>query len=753
MTDEINILILEDFEPDAELIAREIRKAGVHFRATRVDTREEYICELENNPPEIIISDYSFPSFDGPTALRIAKEYYPDTPFIFVSGTLGEEAAISTLRNGATDYVLKGKIGRLGPAVLRALQEAEDRRKAREAEEALRRSEEKYRVLFNNLNDMVFVHKVVEGSQLSNIIEVNDSTSMVLGYSREELLNMKPRDIGQYDDPVDPVIIDQVKRSGHGSFTGNLVAKDGHLIPVEMNYHEFELGEHKVSLSIARDITKRKQDEEALRKSELEKNTILQTVSELITYQDTEHRIIWANRAICEYYGVLPEEIAGRKCYDIVQGRKEPCSACPIRRSMKSGLVEEEIITNCDGRVMTVRAYPVMDDDSNVTGVVEVASDITYEIEGQKRDRLAASVFENTSDAIVVVNNLGIIESVNPAFLELSGYTQQELTGQNYTIIDFKPIDANIGIDDIRINMEQNGRWNEEIYQRHFDGHLIPASVSISTIKNDDGIPIQYVAILRDITERYKMQHEKEKIQKNTARMERIASIAAMSAGVVHEIAQPVNAIKIIADGMLLCKEMGKELEQDEVMENLQGVSKQVQRIEGIIQHMRSLASASERVDCMPCNINVAFDSAHSMVERRIKSHAIRVEKSLAPDLPEILGHENRLEEIIINLLDNAVHALDVTKEPDKIIFCSTRLENEQVVLEISDNGPGIDDSLMASIFEPFFTTKSAGGMGLGLSIVQSLVTKYGGQINAFKNELGGATFQIRFPIIQTEGD
>ncbi|MGE5405226.1 MAG: ATP-binding protein, partial [Candidatus Saccharibacteria bacterium] len=312
---------------------------------------------------------------------------------------------------------------------------------------------------------------------------------------------------------------------------------------------------------------------------------------------------------------------------------------------------------------------------------------------------------------------------------------------------------ANVTVEDIGNNMIINGKWMGEVYQRHYDGHLIPASASISTIKDDSGKPVQYVAILRDITERYKMQQEKEKIQKNTARMERIASIAAMSAGVVHEIAQPVNAIKIISDGMLICNEMGQDLDTKEVMENLQGISKQVLRIESIIQHMRSLASTSERVDCMPCSINAAFESAYSMMERRIKSHSIRVEKSLADNLPSILAHENRLEEIIINLLDNAVHALDNAQEADKIVFCSTRLENELVVLEISDTGSGIDETLLATVFEPFFTTKAGGGMGLGLSIVQSLVTRYGGQINAFNNELGGATFQIRFPILQTVGD
>jgi two-component system, cell cycle sensor histidine kinase and response regulator CckA len=126
---EIRVLILEDNPADAELLERELRKAGFAFVASRVDTREAYERELDEGKPDIVFSDYAMPSFDGMTALRLLRDRTQETPFLFVSGFIGEERAIEALRDGATDYVLKDRMGRLAPAVRRALRET-----AREAE-------------------------------------------------------------------------------------------------------------------------------------------------------------------------------------------------------------------------------------------------------------------------------------------------------------------------------------------------------------------------------------------------------------------------------------------------------------------------------------------------------------------------------------------------------------------------------------------------------------------------------------------
>jgi len=139
-TDELHVLMLEDVATDADLIQRELDREGFDFEARRVTTRDAFVQALSAFGPDIILVDYSLPSFDGMAALELVQDRRPHVPVVFVSGAIGEERAIETLKQGATDYVLKDQLSRLGPAVRRALREAEERRARREAEEALRRA-------------------------------------------------------------------------------------------------------------------------------------------------------------------------------------------------------------------------------------------------------------------------------------------------------------------------------------------------------------------------------------------------------------------------------------------------------------------------------------------------------------------------------------------------------------------------------------------------------------------------------------
>src|SRR6185369_9891650 len=142
MKNETHILMLEDDAADAELTRFALKNGGLNFSLSRVETRDEYITELEKRRPTLILSDYSLPGFNGHDALEIAQKICPETPFIFVTGTMGEEVAIETLKSGATDYVLKTRLSRLTPAVHRALREARERAERRHAQEKLRESHE-----------------------------------------------------------------------------------------------------------------------------------------------------------------------------------------------------------------------------------------------------------------------------------------------------------------------------------------------------------------------------------------------------------------------------------------------------------------------------------------------------------------------------------------------------------------------------------------------------------------------------------
>jgi signal transduction histidine kinase len=166
--------MLEDNAADAELTQYALRQGGLSFSMARVETKDQYIRHLEQHAPELILSDYSLPGFDGHTALNIALQTCPDTPFIFVTGTMGEEVAIETLKGGATDYVLKSRLSRLMPAVNRALRETHERGERRRAEEQLRESHEQLRAL------SAYLQSVREEERIRIAREVHDELGQAL---------------------------------------------------------------------------------------------------------------------------------------------------------------------------------------------------------------------------------------------------------------------------------------------------------------------------------------------------------------------------------------------------------------------------------------------------------------------------------------------------------------------------------------------------------------------------------------------
>jgi PAS domain S-box-containing protein len=180
----IHVLHLEDSPLDAELILASLADGGIVCATVRVDTRPAFLGALRSGPVDLILADYSLPSFDGIAALHLARDLMPEVPFIFVSGALGEELAIETLKNGATDYVLKHRLERLAPAVLRALRESRERADRLKAQEALRESEERFRLLVESTDDYAIISLDPDGS----VVSWNPGAERTLGYTTEEIV-------------------------------------------------------------------------------------------------------------------------------------------------------------------------------------------------------------------------------------------------------------------------------------------------------------------------------------------------------------------------------------------------------------------------------------------------------------------------------------------------------------------------------------------------------------------------------------
>ncbi|MGH9843145.1 MAG: sigma 54-interacting transcriptional regulator, partial [Blastocatellia bacterium] len=191
---ELRILILEDVAAHAELMERELRKAEMVFSARRVATRAAFLAALGDFSPDLILADYALPSFDGIAALSIAREQCPAVPFVFVSGAIGEELAIETLKQGATDYVLKQRLARLAPAARRALREAEERAARRQAEDALRKAHDdleswsKERTALLEINNAI----VTNLDRPSLFRSITQSLGRILPFDRAALLLYQP---------------------------------------------------------------------------------------------------------------------------------------------------------------------------------------------------------------------------------------------------------------------------------------------------------------------------------------------------------------------------------------------------------------------------------------------------------------------------------------------------------------------------------------------------------------------------------
>jgi signal transduction histidine kinase len=186
-TKEIRILMLEDSLEDAQLVKFALREGGLDFSLKRVESKGQYLRALENEPPDLILLDYALPSFDGLSALHMAQEKYPQIPFIFVTGTLGEEVVIEMLKSGATDYVLKTRLSRLVPAVRRALRETRERMERKKAEEKLRKSHEQLRAL------SVYLQYVREDERIRISRQVHDELGQALTGLKMDLYWMSTR--------------------------------------------------------------------------------------------------------------------------------------------------------------------------------------------------------------------------------------------------------------------------------------------------------------------------------------------------------------------------------------------------------------------------------------------------------------------------------------------------------------------------------------------------------------------------------
>ena len=247
---------MEDNTQDRELVADSLTAEGVACEITYAKTKAEFHAAVVQRDIDLIICDYTLPSYSGTEALTEARQAHPDTPFIFVSGTIGEERAVESLRLGATDYVLKDRLERLSPVVQRALHQARMQRQQRQAEDSMRTSEHKYRKVFESLGDAAFLLCVETGK----IIDTNPQAETLLGRTRGEILGwsegqLYPPEGGDSPGCQPMACVCETR----GGCEARVLRKDGSEVPVQVCVSRLELYGRWFYLALFRDLTERKQ--------------------------------------------------------------------------------------------------------------------------------------------------------------------------------------------------------------------------------------------------------------------------------------------------------------------------------------------------------------------------------------------------------------------------------------------------------------------------------------------------------------
>lgn len=502
----MNILFVEDMPQDYEIAVRMLRKEGMEFDSIRVDTREGFLDALGSFNPEIIVSDYSMPQFDGMSALLIAREQDPLLPFVVLTGSMNEDTAVSCMKAGASDYVIKEHMARLPFAVREALERGEMLRRAREQEVLLRQSEERYRTLFQGSSAVM----LILDPETCSILDANEAAVRFYGWTREQLAGRPLVDINPLDGEV---IRERVRRAlnrEQGRFEGVHRKADGSMVEVEAHAGPVVIGSKICVLSIIHDISERMAAERDrdLFSARLEQYLARSpTITFSLVFKDGGSTIDWISKNVSTVLGYEPEEAISPDWWfqNVHPQDRSRALQGPIEAS-KSGASSQEyrFLRKDKSAVWLLEELRSMRSEEGRLGMVGTLTDISDRKKAEEEIRLKSAALESAENAVCITDRSSVIEWVNGAFERLYGYSRDESVGRTLEELVRSGIHDGEFYESLWQTVSSGQVWHGEIWNRRKNGEAFREEVTITPIKDQDGRITHFISVKSDITERYK---------------------------------------------------------------------------------------------------------------------------------------------------------------------------------------------------------------------------------------------------------
>lgn len=814
----LNVLVAEDSEDDLILVMRELRRGGFEMSFRRVDNPVDLEDALSAGGWDLVISDYIMPALSGLDVVRAVRDARLELPVIVVSGVAGEDFAVTAMTAGADDYIPKGKLARLVPAVARELREYETRR-------AHRKAEEEIRFLNRLLETITEVDKmVVRETGIDRVLEeacriLVDKAGFAMAWvGKADLATgdvtpvcMAGRGAGFYGDikvrcdctPLGMGPTGRALRAGSFVICPDIDADEsfapwrdeamaqgyrscaafplfsgedlfGNLTVYTDNPELFADKTVDLLVNLAADIgfamrlfeqaSERKKAVLALRDSEERLRTIFDSAMDGMFVIDLEGRYVDVNPAGCRMFGYAKEEFIDSSVEMLIRPERLANLDSHRRLWRTGGFVSEVHMLRKDGSEIWV--------DLAITplrvGEKELALGIKRDITARKRAEEALReseerfrrIFEQNQDAQLI---LGLDEravmDANPAAMALLGYSREEMAGVALASIIEEPAAREA----MKEGLSARGGFSiDRVLASRKDGSKVTVSARGQAIRLRQSTVV--MCTVRDLTELLKMEEEASYIQARLIHANKMTSIGTLASGVAHEINNPNNFI--LFNSTLLAeawKDAARVLERyyrdngdfslgglpysemsEVVPELLSGITDGSRRIKGIVDSLKDFSRADRAGLDGTFDVNHSVMASVSILSNQISRTTDSFSVECAEGLPAVRGSSQKIEQVVINLVLNALQALPDRKKGVRV---ATSRKDGKVIIEVTDQGTGMSEEVLARLMEPFFTTRSdRGGTGLGLSISYSIIKEHGGALEFDSVPGRGTTARITLP-------
>lgn len=611
------------------------------------------------------------------------------------------------------------------------------------------------KLIFENVNDIIYFL-----DENGCFKEVNGKIEL-FGYKKEEVIGRHFKEfLTPESQKVALAYFDKAKEGKENQkdvYEVEVLRKDGEISIIEVSvFTLFENGKFVCRFGIGRDITERKKMEKALKKSEEQYRLIAENVSDIIFTLDMNLKFTYVSPSVKRMRGLTVEEAMSQNIEDALT----PSSYQVAIKALQEELAEEsnpnkdlfrtrtlELENTCkDGSTIwtETRLSFLRDSEGNPVGILGVSRDITErkkaEFARKVMEEKYSRLFEESKTAIFITSSNGKFIDVNPAGLELLGYSsKEELIEKNYLEHYAEPEER----ENRQKILEEKGYLEDfELKLKRKNGSEITVLETTSPVKDSDGKVLAYRGILRDITA-YK------KMEAHILQSQKLEAIGRLAGGIAHDFNNLLTAI--LGNAEILLLNLPKDNPHRERVKTIMDIALRAGQL------TRKLLAFSKKQVSMPklVNLNDLLSEMKAMFER-ILGEDIKLETNFSPSLFPIKVDPTHIEQVILNL---AVNSREAMPSGGKLIistenvyldedYCKSYPElvpGDYVLLSFTDTGVGMSKDILEHIFEPFFSTKES-GTGMGLSIVYGIVKQYDGHITVYSEVGVGTTFKIYFP-------